>query len=91
MGAEVGELRFIGFSIRRLERKGDLRIAYIKRVEKRLMMDERSVIDIERDLANQGKRVFAILIIEDPYVSCDQTAKRIEREASDVSFDTAFV
>ena len=91
MSAEVGELRFIGFSIRQLEWKGDLRIAHIKRIEKRLMMDERSVIDIEQDFANQGQCVFAILIIENPHISCDKTAKRIQRQSSYVSFDAAFV
>ena len=83
--------RSIGFSNRRLKWKGDLRIAHIERVEKRLMMDECSVIDIERDLADQGKRVFAILVVEDPYISRDQTAKRIQCQASNVSFNTAFM
>ena len=91
MGAEICELRFIGFPSRRLEWEGDLRVAHIKRVEKRLMMDERSVIDIERDFANQGERVFAILVVEDSYIFCDQTTERIQREASDVSFYSAFV
>ena len=91
MRAEVGELRLIGFSFSCLKWKGDLRIAHIKGVEKRLMMDERSVIDIERNFANHSKRVFVILVVEDPDVSCDQTAKRVQRQASDVSFDTAFV
>ena len=42
------------------------------------MMDERSVIDIKRDFANQGQRVFAILIIEDAHIPRDQTAERIQ-------------
>ena len=78
MGAEIIKLRLVGFSIGGLEWKSDLRIAHIERVEKWLMMDERSVIDIERDFANQGQRVFAILIIEDAHVPRDQAAERIQ-------------
>ena len=84
-------MRFVGFSFRRSERKPDLRIAYIESVEKRLTMDERSVIDVERYLADNGKCVFAILVIENPYISCDQAPKRVQREAANVGFDTAFV
>ena len=91
MGAKVDEVRFIGFSIRRLEWEGDLGIADIHCVEKRLMMDKRRVIDIERDFANQGKRVFVIFVVEDPYIFCDQATKRVQRQAPYVSFDTAFV
>ena len=91
MCAEVGELRFIGFSPRRFERKRDLRIAHIQSVEKRLTMNQRSVIDIERDLANTSKRVFAIFIVEYSYISRDQTTKWIQRQATYVSFDAALV
>ena len=78
MGAEIIKLRFVGFSIGGLEWKGDLRIAYIERVEKWLMMDERSVIDIERDFVDQGERVFAVLVIEDAHIPRDQAAERIQ-------------
>src|SRR4029077_9841122 len=46
---------------------------------------------IERDFANQGERVFAILIIENPNIPCDQTTKRIQRQSPYVRFDAAFV
>ena len=91
MGAEVCQLCSIGSPACRLKGKGDLRVAYIKRAKKRLMMDERGVIDIERDFAKKGKRVFAILVVENPYVFCDQTAERIQRQASYVRFNTAFM
>jgi hypothetical protein len=43
------------------------------------MMDERGVIDIERNLTDQGQRVFTVSVIENSYVFRDQTAERIER------------
>ena len=54
-------------------------------------MDQRSVIDIERDLAKQGERVFAILIIENPNIPCYQTTKGIQRQSPYNGFDAAFV
>src|SRR5204863_9401522 len=54
-------------------------------------MDERSVIDVERYLADNGKCVLAIFVIGNPYISCDQAPKRVQREAANVGFDTAFV
>ena len=54
-------------------------------------MKERSVIDIERHFADQGHRVFAVLVVENAYMSGDQTAKRVQRQASDLGFDAAFV
>jgi hypothetical protein len=56
-----------------------------------MAMDKCSVIDIERDLANQGKRVLAIFVIENPYISCNQATKRVQRQTSYVGFDAAFV
>jgi hypothetical protein len=53
------------------------------------MMDERSVIDIQRDLADPGQNVLAILVIKNPYIFCDKTAKRVQRQAADVGFDSA--
>src|SRR4249920_1121856 len=69
--AEIGELHVIGFSSLRPEWKCDLRITYIQSVEKRLTMNQSGVIDIQRDLANTGKRVLAIFIVEYSYISCD--------------------
>src|SRR5438477_11080683 len=91
MGAEVCQLCSIGSPACRLKGKGDLRVAYIKRAKKRLMMDERGVIDIKRDLAKKGKRVFAILVVENTYDFCDQSAVRIQRHASYVLFNTVVV
>jgi hypothetical protein len=88
VGAQVGELGSIGFLIRCLEWKNDLRIAHIECVEERLMMDERSVIDIERDLADQGQCVLAILVIKNPHIFCDETTKRVQRQTPDAGFDS---
>src|SRR5436190_24057457 len=54
-------------------------------------MKERSVIDIERHFADQGHRVCAVVVVENAYMSGDQTAKRVQRQASDLGFDAAFV
>ena len=91
MRTEVCQLRFISLSLCRLERKRNLRVAHVQSVEKWLAMDKRSVIDIERDLANQGKRVLTIFVIENPHISCNQTAKGIQRQAPYIGFDAAFV
>src|SRR5204863_6207975 len=90
MGAQVGQRSSIAFFIRRLERKDDLRIAYIKSVEKRLMMHERCVINVERDLADQGQNVVAIFIIKNAYIFCDETTKRVQCQPPDVGFDSMF-
>src|SRR5262249_50445802 len=57
---------------------------------KRLMMDERGVIDIERDFADQGQSVLAILVIKNPYIFCDQTTKGVQRQTPDAGFDSVF-
>ena len=54
-------------------------------------MEERGVIDIQRDLADDRERVLAIFEIENPDVLGDQAAHRIERQAADRCFDAAFV
>ena len=79
MGAEVSQLRATGFSFGGFNWKPDLRVAHIQRVEKRFMMDERSIIDVEGDFADQRQRVLPVPIIENPYVSRDQTAERVQR------------
>ena len=88
MGAQIGQRSSVAFFIRRLEWKNNLRIPHVECVEKWLMMDERRVIDIERDLANQSQNVLVILVIKNPYIFCDETAKRIQRQAPDVGFDS---
>ena len=89
MGAEVVELRLVGFPIGRSKWKRDLRVTNIERVEKTFMMDERSVIDIERDFANHGQRVFAVFVIEDAYILCDEAAERIQCQSANGGFDAA--
>jgi hypothetical protein len=42
------------------------------------MMDERGVINIEGDFADQGDGILTVLVIEDAHILCDQTAERIE-------------
>ena len=91
MRTEISELYFIGVSSLRLEWKCDLGITYIQSIEKRLTMNKSRVIDIERDLADTGKCVFAIFIVEYSYISCDQTTKWIQRQAPYICFDAALV
>ena len=79
MRAEISQVRATGFSFGSLDWKCDLRVAHIQRVKKRFMMDERGVINIERDFADQGQYVFAVSVIENPYVFRDQTAERVQR------------
>ena len=88
MGAQVGEHGSVAFFIGGLEWKNDLRIAHVECVEKGFMMDERGVIDIERDFADQGQRILAILIIKNPYIFCDKTTKRVQRQTPDTGFDS---
>ncbi len=78
MRAEVSQVRATGFSFSGLDWKCDLRVAHIQRVKKRFMMDERGVINIERDFADQGQYVFAVSVIENSYVFRNQTAERIQ-------------
>ena len=91
MGAEIIQLRFVDLSRGALEWQRDLRVAHVEGVKKWLMMDERGVIDVERDFADEGERVFAILVIEDAHVLGDQAAERIERQPADGRFDAALV
>src|SRR5204863_3528909 len=55
------------------------------------MVNERSVIDVERDFTNEGQRVFAVLVVENPYIFRNEAAKRIQRQPANGSFDTALV
>ena len=54
-------------------------------------MEERGVIDVQRDLADDGERVLAILEIENPDVLRDQAANRIERQPAHRCFDAPLV
>src|SRR5262249_58584385 len=54
-------------------------------------MNERSIIDIERHFADEGERILSVLVIENPHVSCNQPAKRIEREPANGGFDATLV
>ena len=88
MGSQVGEHGSVVFFLRRLKWKNDLRITHVEGIEKRLMMDQRSVVDIERDLADQGQSVLAILVIENPYIFCHETTKWVERQTPDAGLDS---
>ena len=90
MCAESRQLRLGRFRIIRGNGKNELRVANIESVKKRLAMEERRIINIERDLADDGDGVFAVLVIKNAHVARDQTAKRIEREPPDRCFDAAF-
>ena len=78
MGVEIIELGIIDFSLCASQGQGDLRVAHIERVEKWLMMDERGIIDIQRDFADQGERLFTVLVIKDAHIPCDQAAERVQ-------------
>src|SRR5437867_4252317 len=91
MGAEIMQLRLADFSIRAFKWHGNLGVAHVEAVEEWLVMDERGVIDVERDFADESERVFAIFVIEDAHVLCDQAPERVERQSADGSFDAALV
>jgi hypothetical protein len=55
------------------------------------MMEERGVIDIQLDLADNRECVLAILEIENPRVLRDQAANRIERQPAHRCFDAPLV
>ena len=48
-----------------------MRVAHIEGIEKRLMMDERGVIDVERNFADPGECIFALLVVENAHILCD--------------------
>src|SRR5205085_8388934 len=63
-GVKFSQLRLLGFSLRPLQRKRYFRIPNVERVEKRLMIKKRRVIDIEHDFADERQRVAPVLITE---------------------------
>ena len=83
MGVKFSQLWLLVFTLRPFQRKRDLGIANVERVEKRLVMKKSGVIDIEHDFADERKCVGAVSITKDAHVSRDQAAKRIEREMAD--------
>src|SRR6202030_3124814 len=91
VSTQVLELR-----LRRAQGRGrigdrELGAADIERIEKRLVMKERRVIDVERDFADHGERVLAVFEIVDPHVLRDEASHGIEREPLDRRFDAALV
>ncbi len=54
-------------------------------------MEERRVINVERDFADDREGILAILEIVDPDVLRNETAHRIDREPLDRRFDPALV
>ena len=91
MGAEIGELRLLRLSDGCFKWKNNLRVAHIERVQKRLAMNQRCVIDVQRDFADECERLFSILVIEDSHIVRDQAAKRIQCQSTDRSFHAVFV
>jgi hypothetical protein len=87
MGPEVFELRLVDLSFAPLERQTHLRVADVDRVQERLVMEQGRVIDVERDLTDDSERVLSLFVIINPDVARDQTAKGIEREATNLRFD----
>ena len=63
----------------------------IEGIEERFMVEQRRVINIERDFADDGERVLAVFEIVDPDVLRDETADRVDSEPLDRSFDAALV
>ena len=82
------DLRLLG---RALSGQTNLRVAHVEAVQKRLPMNERGVIEIERDFAHDGEGVIAIFVIIQANFLRDESAERIEREVRDVRFDAVLV
>src|SRR5205823_13436546 len=55
------------------------------------MMDDRRIINIQRDFTDTGEPLIAIFVIEDSHILCDQAAERIQCQPPERSFETAFV
>ena len=83
MRVKSSELRLLGFALRAFQRKRDLSVANIERVQKRLVMKKSGVIDIEHDFTDERERVSAVLIAENADVPRDQPPKWIERKTAD--------
>ena len=91
MRTELGDPRVRRRGSREPGRNRQLCAADIERIQERLMMEERGVIDIQRDLADDREGVLAILEIENPDVLGDQAADRIERQPAHRGFDAPLV
>src|SRR5438045_5416745 len=91
MHTQIIELGTIDRSLGIFEMQGDLRVLNVEYVQKWLMMDERRIINIQRDFTDTGERLLAIFVIEDSHILRDQAAERIQCQPPDRSFDTAFV
>ena len=83
VGTESRQFRLGRFRIVRRNRESDLRVTDIESVQERLPMEECRIINIERDLADDGDRVLAFFVIENAHVACDEPAERIECETLD--------
>ena len=65
------------------KRDGEIAVANVERIEERLVMEKRRIIDIKRDLTHYCERSFALLVVINADVTRDQAAERIEREPAD--------
>ena len=54
-------------------------------------MEERRVVDIERELTHHRERSLALFVVVDAHVARDQAAKGIERETANRRLDAALV
>ncbi len=70
-------------------REGDVGVADIDRVQERLAMEKRGVIDIKREFADNGEERGRILEIVNAHILRDEAAEGIEGETTDGGFDAA--
>src|SRR5438874_12611676 len=89
MGVKFAKLRLLRFSFRTLEWERDFGVSNVERVQKRLVMKKRRVINIEHDFADGREGVAPVLITNNANITRDQPPKRIESEMPDRRFDTA--
>src|SRR3954453_11583075 len=87
--AKLLQLRFARVRIAFRRGKRRVRIAHIDRIQKRLRMQERGVVDVERDFTDREQWLFAVLCVIDADVARDEAAERIERQLAHGSFDPA--
>jgi hypothetical protein len=91
VGIKIRQLRFLQFAVGSSKREGDLSVADIERVEEGLTMNERGVIDIERNFVNEPQQILAMIVIVNPDVLRNQPAEWIESYPAYRRFDASAV
>ena len=81
----------VGFPLSAGKGERQLGISDIEGVKKWLMMEQRGIVDIERDFTDKPESLLLVFGIEDTDVLRDQAAKWIEGQAADRSFHAVFV